>query len=380
MEETHIFSPTLLNTARAGFSRAFYFFTGEPTPGTPAASLPGFLSGNPIGALSVGGSAASNPAAVIALAGSNNGSNLHVARNLFTYEDRISLTKGRHQFSAGAWFQRLRSNENIALSQFGQATFTGLQTFLQGTASLLFDPASTPLGWRSWMGAWYVEDSIRFGPNLKVTLGFRDEFSNGWNEVNGRASNYTFTNGVINTNPLIGSSVFTVNNAKFLPQPRVGVAWSPFGSTKTVLRAGFGMYNELQDALGYRTDQNAPFNPTYSVSTNVSALSYFHCALCREAGAGRSSAGSADADSNLLVVPRAARTHCQHDSDRRLRGFARLSRNHRRGCQRAFPGDLSGVSVPRDVPFELPGRYRGHAGGGRDLLCPYRRQSESGAE
>ncbi len=272
IEETHIFSPALLNTARVGFSRAFYFFTGEPTPGTPAASLPGFLAGHPIGALSVGGSAASNPAAVIALAGSNNGSNLHVARNLFTYEDRVSLTKGRHQFSAGVWFQRLRSNENIALSQFGQATFTGLQTFLQGTASLLFDPASTPLGWRSWFGAWYVEDSIRLGPNLKVTLGFRDEFSNGWNEVSGRASNYEFTNGVINTNPTIGSSVFAVNNAKFLPQPRVAAAWSPLGSTKTVVRAGFGMYNELQDALGYRTDQNAPFNPTYSVSTNVSTF------------------------------------------------------------------------------------------------------------
>ena len=26
------------------------------------------------------------------------------------------------------------------------------------------------------------------------------------------------------------------------------------------------MYYELQDALGYRTDQNAPFNPTYSVA------------------------------------------------------------------------------------------------------------------
>ena len=35
----------------------------------------------------------------------------------------------------------------------------------------------------------------------------------------------------------------------------------------TVIRAGFGMYNDLQDALGYRTDQNAPFNPTYSLPT-----------------------------------------------------------------------------------------------------------------
>ncbi len=43
LEETHVFSPTLLNTARFGFSRAGYFFTGEPTPDTPAASVPGFF-------------------------------------------------------------------------------------------------------------------------------------------------------------------------------------------------------------------------------------------------------------------------------------------------------------------------------------------------
>ena len=49
-EETHVFSPTLLNTARVGYTRASYFFTGEPTPGTPAASVPGFLTGLPVGA------------------------------------------------------------------------------------------------------------------------------------------------------------------------------------------------------------------------------------------------------------------------------------------------------------------------------------------
>jgi len=273
LEETHVFSPTLLNTARIGFSRAAYFFTGEPTPGSPAATLPGFIAGDPLGAISIGGSAASNPASQLSLGGSNNGSNLDVARNLFTYEDRVSFTKGRHQFSVGAWFQRLRSNENLALSQYGQATFTNLQTFLQGTvATLTFDPTPTPLGWRSWFGAFYAEDSIRVTPGLTLTLGLRDEFSTGWNEVYGRASTYTFTNGAINTQPNIGSSAFTVNNARFLPQPRFGAAWNPFGNLHspqytTVFRAGFGMYNDLQDALGYRTDQNAPFNPTYSLSS-----------------------------------------------------------------------------------------------------------------
>jgi len=34
-----------------------------------------------------------------------------------------------------------------------------------------------------------------------------------------------------------------------------------------VIRAGAGIYNDLQDALGYRADQNAPFNPTYTVAS-----------------------------------------------------------------------------------------------------------------
>jgi Carboxypeptidase regulatory-like domain len=271
LEETHIFSSRLLNTARFGFSRAGYFFTGEPTPGTPAASVPGFLNGLPVGAVVVGGSAASNPQASIGLAGSNNGSNLRIARNLFTYEDHVTLIRGRHQFNFGAWFQRFQSNETLALSQFGQATFTSLQTFLTGTTStFLFDPAPTQMNWRSFFGALYAEDVIRLSPKLTLSLGFRDEFSNGWNEANGRAATYTFSNGVISAQPHVGDNLFLVNNAKFLPQPRIAVAWSPF-SPATVVRAGFGMYNDLQDALGYRADQNAPFNPTFSIPAfNVS--------------------------------------------------------------------------------------------------------------
>jgi len=155
LEEVHVFSPVLLNTARFGYSRAGYFFTGEPTPGTPATEVPGFLRSLQVGAVVVGGSAASNPQAAVGLAGSNNGSNLSIARNLVTYEDRLTWTRGRHQLSFGLWLQRFQSNENIALSQYGQATFASLQTFLQGTASSFFyDPAPTSMYWRSLFGAW----------------------------------------------------------------------------------------------------------------------------------------------------------------------------------------------------------------------------------
>jgi len=266
VQETHVFSPSLLNVARFGYSRAGYFFTGEPTPGTPAADVPGFLLGHPVGAVVVGGSAASNPQAQVGLAGSNNGSNLAIARNIFTYEDRVSLTRGKHQLSFGVWLQQFQSNENIALSQYGQATFSSLTTFMSGTVgTFLYDPSPTPLNWRSVFGAFYAEDTIRFSPRLTVTLGFRGESSTGWNEAYGRAANYTYDNGVISSQPRISDSAFTTNNAKFLPEPRVGIAYSPFA--KTVFRAGLGMYNEMQDALGYRMDQNAPFNPVYSLAS-----------------------------------------------------------------------------------------------------------------
>jgi hypothetical protein len=264
LHETHVFSPLLLNTARLGFSRAGYFYTGEPTPGTPAASVAGFIAGKPVGAVVVGGSAASNPQAQIGLAGSNNGSDLRVARNLFTFSDQVSWIKGRNQFELGVWLQPFQSNEELALSQFGQMTFSSLQNFLKGVGSLLYDATPTPLGWRSFFGAWYVEDAIRFSPRLVLSLGFRGESSSGWNEAHGRASDYVFNNGVIATQPKLGNSLFTINRAQFLPEPRMAIAWSPSGKA-TVIRAGFGIYNDLQDALGYRADQNAPFNPTYTI-------------------------------------------------------------------------------------------------------------------
>ena len=76
------------------------------------------------------------------------------------------------------WFQRFQSNENIALSQYGQATFPSLTAFLAGsfnlgtaTGSFLIDPASTPLSWRSLFGAFYAEDVIRLSSDIYAFSG-----------------------------------------------------------------------------------------------------------------------------------------------------------------------------------------------------------------
>ena len=260
-QEQHVFSPTFLNTARVGFSRASYFFTGESI-----VDVPGWVQGAPIGAVVVGGGTALNGASQISPAGTNAGSNLIAARNLFTYDDHIAITHGIHQIEAGVWLQRIQANDNLAQDQYGQASFGSLTSFLQGTVSTFtVTPSPTALEWRSLEAAGFVQDAMKLRRNLELRIGFRFESTDGWNEAHGRASNYLFNNGVIETNPQVGSSALTVNRAKFLPEPRAGLAWDPFGKGQTVIRAGFGIYRSLLDNLDYRLDQTAPFNTTVAI-------------------------------------------------------------------------------------------------------------------
>ena len=261
-QEQHVFSASLLNTARFGYSRASFFFLG-----TTPVNVPGWVEGKPIGAIVIAGSTASNGSSQITGAGANVGSNNTTARNLFTFDDHIFWSRGRHQIEAGAWLQRLQSNDNLAQNQYGQASFASLATFLQGNVkTFTVVPAPTELGWRSLMGAGYVEDTLRLTPRLELRAGFRFESTNGWNEVQGRASNYGFTDGVIDTTPSISASALTTNRARFLPEPRVGLAWDVLGNGKTAVRAGFGVHRSLLDTLDYRLDQTAPYNTTLSLS------------------------------------------------------------------------------------------------------------------
>ncbi len=261
VRETHIFTPHLTNLATLGYSRANYYFTSASTVGGPS-----FIEGKPVGAVVVGGSATSNTASSISQGGANTGADHYSIRNLFTEADQLTYTRGKQTISAGVWFERVQFNDDLALGQLGQATFSTLTNLLQGVVSTFTAvPSPTPMDWRSLESAAFVQDEIRFTPRLSVSLGFRYEGTTGWNEANGRASTFILgSNGALETNPRIASSTFTMNRAKFLPQPRVGLSWDAFGNGRTVVRGGWGMYNDLLDALGYRTDQNAPFNTSIS--------------------------------------------------------------------------------------------------------------------
>jgi len=268
VQEQHVFSPSLLNTARFGYSRASFFFTGY----SPVSET-GWVSGSPVGAIVISGSTASNGASAITQAGLNVGSNNSSTRNLFTLDDHVFWSHGRNQVEAGAWLQRIQSNDLLAQDQYGQASFSTLQTFLQGTVkTFTVVPSPTELGWRMLAGSAFVEDTLKLTPRFEVRAGIRTESTDGWNESQNRAANYAIVNGVLQTQPVIGSSALTTNRALFLPEPRVGFAWDVFGDGSTAVHAGFGLYHGLLDTLDYRLDQTAPFNTAESLS-NVAVSS-----------------------------------------------------------------------------------------------------------
>src|SRR5215471_3891453 len=141
LQETHILSSQALDTFSAGFSRAAFNYDSFPLASfSPSLS---FVTGTGPGGIVIGGGVTTTWIAALTSAGPNNAANVWNRRNLFTYTDSAQINRGIHQISLGVWFQRLRDNEDTASRQLGQASFTSLQTFLQGTVST-FQVVSNP--------------------------------------------------------------------------------------------------------------------------------------------------------------------------------------------------------------------------------------------
>jgi len=259
MQETHVFSPSLVNVATVGYARSFATLVQSPAVPIPSSLV--FLPGGNPGSIIIGGSViTAQPSAVAAAPGNNPSIGV---RNYFTYADDFHWTKGRHSWSFGAWIQRIQSDvTGAAQGSAANVAYPTVLAFLQDKPSqaiLVRNPVE--VGYRSLEAAWYVQDEIKLRRNLTLRLGLRDEMTNGWNEVANRCANYfndpTYGIGI---NPHVGGSCLAQNNAKALWQPRVGLAWDPTGTGTWSVRAGFSIVNDLADNLANRTYSAPPFN------------------------------------------------------------------------------------------------------------------------
>ena len=240
IQETHIFSPSLLNVARAGYVRSDL---GQTNSGPAVESFDpalSFVTGLHMGSLLINDLGRGNNI------GGSGASDLARVQNSFEYSDDLTYTSGRHSIKTGINLRRIQANGTNGVRRVGAFTLGGFDDLLLGNPGRLETqlPGSDDFrGYRQWIIGTYIQDDLQFRPNLTLNLGLRYEIATVLDEVNGKLSNHV--------NPYSPTSVSEkvdkyYNNPSFNNfGPRIGIAWDVFGDGRTAVRAGGGLFFDL---------------------------------------------------------------------------------------------------------------------------------------
>jgi outer membrane receptor protein involved in Fe transport len=266
LEEKHIFSPSVINTFRVGFQRTTYSqdppiddvcggdCTGNPLkiglrdgahfgdliPGSGVATLGTFLSGKNV-------------------------------TNMFSYADDLLFTRGSHSLKLGVNFTRYQNNDFFDGWPGGRQQFSSVQDFVQANPVTWRGKTNfggSLRGARQWVLGFYIQDDIKLTPNLSLNAGLRYEPITTPYEVNG--IQYTFGSDPINgTLTPTKSPPFFENPSKLNFAPRIGLAWDPFGTGKTSIRTGFGLFHDTILFYHYANAmrRNCPINTTLVIGS-----------------------------------------------------------------------------------------------------------------
>ena len=239
MSLQHVFSPTLLTTARLGVSRTHATDALDQSALNPVVtdtSL-GFLPGHPAGIITVAG-----------LTGTQGGIGASGSDTLnytsFQGGDEFTWVKGRNTLGFGGSVERMRYNKNSLSIPLGEYDFDTVTNFLLGLPGQFTGdvPGTEDIrAIRSTYMGLYFEDAVAVRSNLRVTLGLRYDFATPLHEQFGRISNLS---NLASATPTVGGDYFHNPTTKNFA-PRVGIAWDPTGSGKTSIRSGFGLYDLL---------------------------------------------------------------------------------------------------------------------------------------
>jgi hypothetical protein len=239
IEETHVFSPSLINSARFGFSRVVGLSNDAGTALTPIGgdtSL-GSLPGRPAPILKVSGLQST------ATLGSSTTDN-HIL-NSFQFYDDAFLTKGKHSLKFGFALEHQQGDEHKFQALNGQFGFGSIPNFLQDIPAnfRIFDPSTSfESAIRATAFGLYAQDDWRVSSNLTLNLGLRWEPISRPTDANNRIELLLHL-----TDPTLTPehSPMTSNPYLHAFEPRIGFAWDPFRDGKTSVRAGFGIFDQL---------------------------------------------------------------------------------------------------------------------------------------
>jgi hypothetical protein len=252
VEETHIFSPSLVNSVRVGDSRI------HPTQNKPISAINPLAGSTALGALTGRDAPAITVTGLATFRGGLGEASLNDQPwNSFQAYDDAFLTKGAHSLKFGFVVENMRHNPLNALAQNGSFTFGGLLPFLQNQPRNVIGPGSFRPGMRQTLFGGYVQDDWRVRPSLTLNLGLRYEAATVLSEQHNRLSNLRH---ITDSTLTLGSPYFqnpTLRNF----EPRIGFAWDPFRNGKTSVRGAFGIFDILPLTSEFFTsvDASPPF-------------------------------------------------------------------------------------------------------------------------
>ncbi|RZU41902.1 TonB-dependent receptor [Edaphobacter modestus] len=280
----HTFSPTIVNEARAGWSRVRWD-QGIPQDTTGAFGMsgnsivginapqpyPGFTLQD-FGAIGAG----SNQTYLTGVGTFGGGSSL--IDNTFSYGDTLTLQLNKHSIKAGVEILRYQQNDFypgndgvMGRMQYSSA-FTGdtMSDFV--TDNIWYAGISANVGrsgQRQYRDAAFVQDDWKITSNLTLNLGLRYEYDQPIYEVNNKQGNVDLATGAYYTAGQAGAgAIFGDSRALYHPtytnfQPRVGFSYQPL--PRLVVRGGYGITNYLEGTgSNLRLNFNPPFHPVYS--------------------------------------------------------------------------------------------------------------------
>jgi len=283
MDETHIFSPAIVNELRIGVNRLVQPRVQQDInatfPGLPGAFL-GYLANNT-------GLPHTSVTGYSTLGGATN---LPSERDDTTYQAIESLlwTKGKHSFKFGGDYRKFFSTNLQTSNGRGSLSFTGSAPGVTSgypLADLLLGLPTTSS--RNPYSPWfynrlsstslYAMDDYRITPSLTFNIGLRWEYNGVISEKYGQMSSFdpTVPGGGLRVEDQngLGNTLYNPNYKNFAP--RFGFAWQPFHNTATVVRGGYGIfYNQTTTLNGFYTlATNAPFrDPQTFTSTTANPI------------------------------------------------------------------------------------------------------------